>query len=96
MRVKVKLLRLRGIRRADRDISQDEGIVGELVMHTVGSTPQLLLHSGEGSRMEPIIPLLFDARIAAMHNDKMMFEGIDRSEKAWYAQTWSVMVLHRS
>lgn len=95
MRVKVKIIRNRGIRRSNREIGQDEGIVGELVMHIVGSTPELLLHSGEGSRMEPIIPLLYDARVVSMHSDKMLFEGIERAGEVWYAQAWSVMVLAR-
>ena len=55
------------------------------------------LSSDDGSRQEPIIPILFDARLVTMHSDKMLFRGIERGEGgAEYVQEWSVMVTVRN
>lgn len=96
MRVKVKLIRQRGDRRSDREISADEGVDGYLVMHTVAGVPEMTLHNGSG-RMERLIPDLYFVKVVAIGHEKMMFEGFEQAgeQGSWYMQTWSVMVLPR-
>jgi hypothetical protein len=51
------------------------------------------LSGDDGSRQEPIIPILYDARLVTMHGDKMLFRGLERSaEGTEWAQEWSVLV----
>jgi hypothetical protein len=96
MLVKVKILRLRGARRSDREIGSDAGVDGQLTLYQSGGQCELKLFADDGSRQEPIIPILFDARLVTMHGDKMLFHGLERvgsTGDAQYLQEWSVMVL---
>ena len=90
----VKRLRSRGVRKHSRDIQTDQGARGDLTLALCGDGAELKLSSDDGSRQEPIIPVLLDAKLVTMHSDKMLFKGIERGEGgAEYAQEWSVMVL---
>jgi hypothetical protein len=90
----VKRLRQRGLRKHDRDIQSDQGATGDLTLTLGGDGAQLKLSSDDGSRQEPIIPVLLDARLITMHHDKMLFRGIERGEGgAEFVQEWSVLVL---
>lgn len=92
MNYTVKILRRRGIRRPERDIQADPGTSGQLNGAHVGVTFELKLHSGD-ARMEPIIPVLTDARLVSMHGDKMLFRGVERDAGgAEWVQEWSVRV----
>lgn len=92
----VKRLRSRGIRKHDRDIQTDPGAAGDLTLAMSGDGAKLKLSSDDGSRQEPIIPVLTDARLVTMHSDKMLFRGVERGEDgAEYVQEWSVMVTQR-
>jgi hypothetical protein len=96
MLVKVKILRNRGVRRSDREIGADAGVDGQLTLYQSGGQCELKLSGDDGSRKEPIIPVLFDAKLVTMHGDKMLFQGLDRQGQvadAQYFQEWSVMVL---
>lgn len=96
MLVKVKILRYRGSRRSDREIGSDAGVDGRISLYQSGGMCELKLFADDGSRQEPVIPVLFDARLVTMHGDKMLFRGIERAgaiEDAQYLQEWSVMVL---
>lgn len=96
MLVKVKILRQRGARRSDREIGSDAGVDGNLTLYQSGGQCELKLSADDGSRQEPVIPVLFDARLVTMHGDKMLFQGMERTggaADAQYMQEWSVMVL---
>jgi hypothetical protein len=89
----VKRLRTRGLRKHDREIQSDQGTEGDLTLAMCGAGPELKLSRDDGSRQEPIIPVLIDAKLITMHGDKMLFKGIEREEGgAEYVQEWSVMV----
>lgn len=89
----VKRLRNRGLRKHDREIQSDQGTAGDLTLAMCGTGPELKLSSDDGSRQEPIIPVLGDAKLITMHGDKMLFKGIERGEGgAEYVQEWSVRI----
>lgn len=96
MLVKVKILRAHGARRSDREIGSDAGADGNLSLYRSGGRYELKLFADDGSRQEPIIPVLFDARLVTMHGNKMLFQGLEcRGEiaDAQHFQEWSVLVL---
>jgi hypothetical protein len=95
MYCKIKFLRQRGVRRNDREIAADLGAEGELTLALCGPSYELKLQARDSSRGEPIVPILYDARLTSMHGDKMLFQGIERTsdEGPHYAQAWSVMIL---
>ena len=97
---KVKRLRVRGARRADREISSDPGTVGHITMLTVGATVEMKLHAaGDDSRRDPVIPSLFNPIIQSMHGPRMLFSGLERQgEQAdpnapTFMQEWSIEVM---
>lgn len=95
MLVKVKILRHRGVRRSDREIGSDAGVDGNLTLYQSGGQCELKLSADDGSRQEPMIPVLFDAVLVTMHSNKMLFRGVERTGEAadaQYFQEWSVMV----
>lgn len=75
MFVTVKILRYRGLRRSDQGIGSDAGVDGELTLYRSGGRCELKLFADDGSRQEPIIPVLFCAALVTMHGDKMLFQG---------------------
>ena len=96
MLVKVKILRQCGARRSDREIGADAGVDGRISLYQSGGQCELKLFADDGSRQEPIVPILFDAKVVTIHGDKMLYRGIERAgaaEDAQYLQEWSVMVL---
>lgn len=95
MHYKVKALRTRGARRSDREISADAGVDGQLAGAHIGPIFELKLFSDDGSRMEPLIPVLLDAKLISMHGNKMLFRGFEQpgADGPQYAQEWSVMVV---
>jgi hypothetical protein len=93
---KIKQLRHRGVRRSDRDISADFGVEGYLTLALCGGMYELKLHAHDDTRQEPIVPILYDAKLISMHGNKMLFQGLERhgDEKGpQFAQAWSVMVM---
>ncbi|MCY0910821.1 hypothetical protein [Massilia antarctica] len=97
---KVKILRVRGTRRSDREIYADPGVVGHLAMCQVASWLEIKLFApGTDARPEPIIPVLFDPVLVAMHGNKMLFRGLERqgdqrdANSATVMQEWSVQVM---
>lgn len=96
MLVKVKILRNHGVRRSDREITADACVDGQLSLYQSGGQCELKLSGDDGSRHEPIIPVLFGAKLATVHGDKMLFHGLERQGEAadaQYFQEWSMMVL---
>jgi hypothetical protein len=93
---KIKVLRRRGARLSEREISAHEGHDGELTLYRSGGAIELKLSGPNDQRKEPIIPILYDARLVTMHGNGMLFQGMERTgdEKgAQYMQEWSVMIL---
>ena len=97
---KVKRLRQRGARKSDRDIQTDPGVVGHITMATVGTDREMKLHAaGDDSRRTPIIPLLFNPTITAMHGKRQLFEGLERQGNQddpaapLFMQEWAVEIL---
>lgn len=97
---KVKSLRTRGARKADRDIQSDTGTVGHLTMVTVGATRELKLHAaGDDAQANAAIPILFDAIMVSMHGARMLFSGFERqgdqndSKAVTFMQEWAVEVM---
>lgn len=97
MYARVKLLRQRGIRKHDREILSDAGTDGDMSLAMSSGRYELKLSGDDGSRLEPILPVLFDARLITMHGNKMLFRGIERgADGAEFAQEWSVQVALRN
>jgi hypothetical protein len=93
---RIKVLRRHGARMAERDISAQKGHDGELTLYRTGSSIELKLSDPNDQRKEPIIPILYDARLVTMHGDRMLFQGMERTgdeKRAQYMQEWSVMIL---
>jgi hypothetical protein len=89
----VKRHRVRGVRKSEREIVADWGVQGELTLASCGPSYELKLSADDGSRQEPIIPILFDARLTSMHGAKMLFRGCERGpDGAEYIQEWSVLI----
>ena len=89
----VKRLRTANVRRPDREIQSDNGHIGHLTMCSVEGRSHLKLHAaGDSSHMRPIIPELVDARLVAMHGDKMLFAGKERLGGRFADQEWSVRI----
>lgn len=96
MHCKVKILRSKGVRRAERDIAADAGHEGELTMHMAAAGCELQLTSVDGSVQTAVIPPLHDARLVTMHTNRMYYQGIERTgekDDAQYFQEWAVMVV---
>lgn len=96
MHCKVKLLRSGGIRRHERDILSDPGTEGIATLALCGAFLELKLSAGDDSQQNPVIPILYDAKLVSMHSGKMLFRGLERSggeEGPQFLQEWSVLVL---
>lgn len=97
---KIKRLRQRGARLADREIQADHGTVGHLTMVTVGAVRELKLHgAGDDAQANAAIPVLFDATLISMHGARMLFSGLERAgnqadaKSVTYMQEWAVEVM---
>ena len=78
----VKRLRKRGLRKHVNNIQTDQGSIGDFTLVLCGDGAELKLSSDEGSRQEPIIPVLFDAK---HHHDAFRqnaFQG-NRARGGW-------------
>jgi hypothetical protein len=98
MYVKAKQLRVRGQRRTDREISADEGKVGDLTLAMVAGSYQLNLNDPQSSQHAPLYPILYEARLVTMHGEGMLFRGEERPQGEAgpaYVQEWSVRLEQR-
>lgn len=96
----IKRLRAAGERKADRDISVDAGVVGHMNVFTQAGEVVAVIYPGGGSgRQEPMLPLLYKARLITMRGDKMLFQGwerpggYDQPDTDKNRQEWSVRVM---
>ena len=97
---KVKRLRVRGARRSDREIASDPGIVGHITIVTIGTIKEMKLHAaGDDSRRAPVIPLLYEPALQAMHGARMLVSGLERQGNQadptapLFAQEWAIEVM---
>ncbi len=97
---KVKRLRVRGARRSDREIGSDPGVVGHITIVTIGTIKEIKLHgAGDDARRAPLIPLLYEPVLQAMHGARMLLSGLERQGNQadpaapLFMQEWSVEVM---
>ena len=99
MRVIVKLLCIMGRRRPDREIQGDPGTPGALNCAMVGARRRLSLTGFTDSRMQPLLPDLYDPTILSITNGKMLYRGVSHASvgeaetTSKHEQEWSIMVL---
>jgi hypothetical protein len=94
----VKVLRMRGHRRSDREISADAGLEGNLIACRVGGVHQMdLVDPASGSALARLVPSLHEPQIVAMQGTRMLVRGFDRSSDDphadEYRQEWSIEVM---
>ncbi len=97
---KVKRLRRGGARLSDRDIAADPGTVGHISVGHFQATIVARLHAAsEGAGTSHLIPVLWRARVVAIHADMMLFEGFERigdkvvPDARMIRQEWAVQLL---
>jgi hypothetical protein len=91
---KVKVLRQRGVRRHQNEISSDPGKIGHLTMVGVAGVLELKLHGPEDdSQRKPIIPVLFHAKMTTMHGARMLFQGCEDPAAPDCIQEWAVEIM---
>jgi hypothetical protein len=91
MKATVKILRRGGVRRAERDIMADPGRQGDLRLSLVANVAQLNLSDPNDQQFKPLLPILYHARLNAMHGDGMLFQGLTAlRDESGLPQEWSV------
>jgi hypothetical protein len=96
MRVKVRRLRHEGRNMHQKEVQDCPAVVGELTV-AEARDPELgrqvlrarLLDINSGTEHD-ILPELSDARLLAAEGNKFCLTGLERIDKASYAQTWSL------
>lgn len=89
----IKLLRHYGRRKPDREIQSEPGTIGDLTLALCAGGCEAKLSGDDGSRQEPLIPILYEARLITMHGNKMLLRGVERSpDGAEHVQEWSVLI----
>lgn len=94
----VKILRIRGRRRPDRDIMSDPGITGNLIACSVAGVPQMdLVDPASASALTRLCEPLFEPMIVSMQGARMLIRGWERRGEGRGAdehrQEWSVEVM---
>jgi hypothetical protein len=75
----IKLLRARGERKAERDISADPGTIGNLTVFRQGNEIVAAVYAGGGmGQPGELVPTLYRARLVTMHGEAMLFQGWER------------------
>lgn len=97
---KIKRLRARGERKSDREISADPGIIGSMTVVLLANVAVASVYSAvSGGRQDPLIPMLFRAKLVTMHNDRMLLQGYERTggqedpDSPMIKQEWAVQVM---
>lgn len=96
----IKRLRAGGTRKADRDISADTGVVGHVSVFRQGNEIVAAAYAAGGTgNPEPLLPLLYRAKLVTMQGPGMLFQGWDRPrgydqpDTDANKQEWSVRVM---
>jgi hypothetical protein len=95
MHGKVKRLRERGKRLADREIANAPFVEGELSLFSMGGVFVLSVRDPNSQTAASMVPELYEARMVGMHNGKMAFKGEERpqgDDGPAFVQEWSVLV----
>lgn len=97
---KIKRLRSRGERKPDREIGADPGTVGHMTVVRLAEVPVASVYgAGSSGRQDPLIPMLFRAKLVSMHNNRMLLQGYERvgdqddPNCPVVAQEWAVEVM---
>lgn len=75
----MKRLRFGGVRRNSRDITQDNGVVGEVRLVIVDETREMTVcRVGSAGLHVPLLPILYRATVVTMHGSGMLVRGFER------------------
>lgn len=92
---KVKQLRRAGKRLSTHDIQRADYVEGEVRVYCLAGAIVACVTSANSQVSDPLIPLLYDAKLVSMHDRGMLFKGEERPQGdagPAYIQEWSVMV----
>lgn len=91
---KVKRLRAAGKRLSDHDIARSEFVQGEVRVYGLAGAIVASVSDPTSQVGEPLLPVLYDAKLITMHSRGMLFKGEERPQGdagPAYIQEWSVM-----
>ncbi len=92
---KVKQLRRGGKRLSTHDIHRADYVEGEVRVYGLAGTIVASVSKPDSQVGDPLLPVLYDARLVSMHGTGMLFKGEERPQGdagPAYIQEWSVMV----
>lgn len=92
---KVKRLRAAGKRLSDHEISRLQPVEGEVRVFGLAGVIVASVSNPNSQVGDPLLPLLYDARLITMHGHGMLIKGEERPQGDTgpsYIQEWSVMV----
>ncbi len=92
---KVKQLRRGGKRLSNHDIARSEFVEGEVRVYGLAGVIVACVTKADSQVGDPLIPLLYDAKLVSMHDRGMLFKGEERPQGdagPAYIQEWSVMI----
>lgn len=92
---KVKQLRGAGKRLSDHDIARSDFAAGEVRVFGLGSSIVTSVTDPQSQVGDPLIPVLYEAKLITMHGTKMLLKGEERPQGVSgpaYVQEWAVVV----
>lgn len=90
---RVKRLRARGKRLSDHEIASAPAVAGEVRVYGMGATMQASVTDPNRQVGDPLVPLLYEARLTTMHGPGMLLKGEERPQGdagPAYVQEWSI------
>lgn len=93
MYARVKRLRDRGKRLSDREIGAAPHVEGEVRVYGLAGVTVACVADPNSQVGDPLLPLLYEARLVTMHSQGMLFKGEERPQGdagPAYVQEWSV------
>lgn len=93
MQAKIKRLRERGQRISDHQIASAVPVEGELLVYGMGGSIQATVTDPASQVGDPLIPILYEAKLTTMHGAGMLLKGEERPQGdkgPAYIQEWSV------
>ncbi|WP_288379849.1 hypothetical protein [uncultured Massilia sp.] len=92
---KVKQLRRGGKRLPNHEIQSSNYVEGEVRVYGLAGVIVACVTKADSQVADPLIPLLYDAKLISMHGSGMLFKGEERPQGdagPAFIQEWSVMV----
>jgi hypothetical protein len=92
---KVKRLRAGGKRLSNHEIARSDFVEGEVRVYGLAGVIVACVTAVDSQVGDPLIPLLYDAKLISMHGSGMLFKGQERPQGdpgPAYIQEWSVQV----